>query len=143
MNKVLVNEFMKQNEEINKRAKNVLKTFGKITDDLDLKRVEEVMNTRNQHLMTTMHQFLAENKDIPRQVILDRMQQLEYMEILDIDKRKNRAVICIKPYTDIYLKPTNVNNGYFDYSSIWVISNEAVEVLQKFCNDYRLKKEGK
>lgn len=142
MNKVLENKLMKQNKEINRRAEKVLKTFGEITNVLDLKKIEEIMNTRNQHLMTTIHQFLAENKDIPRQVIWDRMQQLNYVKLLEIDKKGNRAIICIKPYTEIYLKPTNVNNGYFDYSSILVISNEAVEVLQKFCNDYRLKKEG-
>ena len=143
MNKVLENKFVKQQEEINKRANTVLETFGEITEDLDLKKLEEVMNTKNQHLMTTIHQFVEENKDIPRQVILDKMQQLKYMELLEIDNKGNRAIICNKPYTDLHLKPTIIRNGYFDYSYTVVISNEAAEVIQKFCNDYRLKKEGK
>ena len=135
MNKVLENKFMKQQEEIDKRAQKVFEILG-------IKKLEEVMNTRNQHLMTTIQQFLTDNEDIPRQVIWDKMQQLKYVEFLEIDNNENRAIISIKPHTDIYLKPTIIRNGYLDYSYTLVISNEAVEVLQKFCNDYRLKKEG-
>ncbi|MCR5146718.1 MAG: hypothetical protein K6B70_05185 [Clostridia bacterium] len=89
--------------------------------------------------MTTIHQFIDKNRDIPREEIFKQLQEHKYLELVEIHNSRSKAVICVKPYTDIYLKPMKKEYGYFDYKQILVISKEAEEVMQSFCDDYRKK----
>lgn len=128
-----------ERDELILREQNALKIFNKnIIPWWD--RFEQALNPNNQKEMTLYSNFVFKNLDIPKTLIWEQLENLKYVTFVDEDGAKAYP-ICIKPYTDYYIKPDIYEgNKCIKFTQHLVISKEAEEKLQQFCDEFRNEK---
>ena len=107
--KELKKEYTRQETEIMARINKAIKIFGeKVTPDLDIEKLTRVLNPNNQFEMTTLFKLYNNNKDIPKDIIFQNLEMMKFITLYDDRNNDNGLIICNKPYTDWYIKPSIV-----------------------------------
>lgn len=125
-----------ERNELEAREKNAMKVFNKnVIPWWD--KFEQALNPNNQKEMTIYSNFVFRNLDVPKRLIWEQLENLKYVTFFDEDGVKAYP-ICIKPYTDYYIKPDIYEgNKCIKFTQHLVISKEAEEKLQQFCDEFR------
>lgn len=134
---ILADEYNKQEEEIQARIDRAVNLFGKkVTPNLDINKLEQVLNPNGQNLMMPLYEFYYKNDVLLVPLVFQHLSLSGYIKLYDDKNDGNGLIICNKPYTDFYIKPIlEKGNEYILITKLLVISDEVAETLQEFIDE--------